>query len=29
MRADLVMAALSYEKFSADYERQYVALNSK
>jgi len=27
MRADLVTAALQYEVFKADYERQYVELN--
>jgi len=29
MRVDLVMAALNYEKFRDDYERTYIALNTK
>jgi len=29
MRVDLVMLALEYEKFTADYERTYVDLNTK
>lgn len=29
MRADLVVAALQYEKFVGDYETAYIELNKK